>query len=812
MADSAATTLNRKQLRAAAKGSPFDRAVQQHQSGNLVQAEVLYRKAIASNPRDASACNNLGLIAFDARRLEEAARLFKQAATLRPDYADAHFNLGGAYKDLERLEDAVASLQRALVLRPGDPLAQTTLGLVLRTLTRLEEAKTWFNGALEVDPQSVQARYHLAAILAEQGDSVGAIGHLTELLRQRPNLPEAWFDLGMVYDRMGHLNEAIAAYGGVLGERPDDLAALYNMGGAFQRQGRFTEAAELYRRTLDLRPNLTQARLNLGLTLMRLGRLDEALDAYGEVMRQSPEQPDALLGLGEAYQRLGRHEEAIDSYKRGIAARPESPNTLIALGALLQIHERLDEAIGCFSEAVRLAPNILSSWSSLTTAKKYAADWADLELCERTVLNGIDAGLVGANPFSVLMLDSTPRQQFAVGERWAQTNFGSAAAFPPRAPHDRDRIRIGYVSADFRRHATAYLATGLFEQHDRSRFETVAYSINPWEDTEDRRRLEGAFDRFVDINALSHDQAAELIHADEIDILVDLKGYTGSARTEIFAHRPAPIQVNYLGYPGTMAASFIDYIMVDPFIVPAAAADACSEALVHLPVSYQPNMRRPIAPNAGSRADHGLPESGFVFCSFNQAYKITPPVFDIWMRLLNAVPGSVLWLLASNPFAVANLKREAEQRGVDPARLVFAPVADSADHLARHKHADLFLDTLPVCAHTTGSDALWAGLPMVSCVGDTFISRVSGSLLTAIGMPELMTRTLADYEALALRLANDPAALADLRHRLWDLRLTSPLFDTPLATRNIEAAFAEMWRRHRDGEGPSPFSVDSNAV
>ena len=752
--------------------------------------------------------NNLGLIAFGARRLDEAARLFSQAAALRPDYADAHFNLGGAYRDLGRIDEAATSLRRALVLRPADALARTTLGLVLRTQGLLDDARTHLSAALEIDPQSLQARYHLAAILAEQGDSAAAIGNLTELLRQRPNLPEAWFDLGMVYDRMGHLKEAIAAYGGVLGERPDDVAALYNMAGAFQRQGRFTEAAELYRRTLGVRPNLHPASLNLGLTLLRLGRLDEAIETYAEVMRQSPEQPDALLGLGEAYQRLGRHEEAIAFYKRSIAARPESPNTLIALGALMQIHERLDEAIGCFSEAVRLAPNILSSWSSLTTAKKYAADWSDLELCERTVLNGIDVGLTGANPFSVLILASTPQQQFAVAERWAQTNFGAAAALPARPPHSRDRIRIGYVSADFRRHATAYLATGLFEQHDRARFETIAYSINPDEDSEERRRLEGAFDRFVDINGLSHDQAAALIHADEVDILVDLKGYTGSARTEIFAHRPAPIQVNYLGYPGTMAASFIDYVLVDPFLAPPSATNAFSEAIVRLPVSYQPNMRRPIAEDAGTRADHGLPDEAFVFCSFNQAYKITPQVFDIWMRILSQVPGSVLWLLASNPFAVANLKREAQARGVDPARLVFAPVADSAHHLARHRHADLFLDTLPVCAHTTGSDALWAGLPLVSCVGDTFISRVSGSLLTAIGLPELITETLDDYEALVLRLARDPAELRAIRERLWDLRLTSGLFDTPLATRNIETAFTEMWRRYCEGEGPGAFSVD----
>jgi protein O-GlcNAc transferase len=810
MADSAAPTLNRKQQRAAAKLSPFARAVERHQAGDLVQAEGFYRKALAANPADASSHYNLGLIAFHSRRLEEAADRFARAAAISPGYADAHSNLGAAYRELGRLDEAAASLETALALRPADPLARATLGLVRRAQGQAADAMSQFAAALEHDPGSAQARYHLAGLLSDQGAHEAAIEQLSILLNQDPNLPEAWFGLAMASDGLGRTDDAIQQYWRALQLNPTHIAGLYNLAGVLQRIGRFAEAVDFYRRVLEIRPNLIPARLNLGLTLLRLGRMDEAIDCYASVMAYEPEHPDALLGLGEAYQRLGRHEAAIEAYDRGIKSRPDSPATLIALGTLLQMHDRLDEAIGCFSQAVRLAPCMMNGWSSLTAAKKYACDWADLAVCERTVLDGVRAGRGGSNPSSVLTLDSGPAEQLAVARHWTAANFGSCTPLPSRPPHNRERIRIGYVSADFRRHATAYLATGVFEHHDRSRFETIAYSINPAEDTEERRRLESAFDRFVDINPMSHDEAARLIHADEIDILIDLKGYTGQARTEIFAHRPAPIQVNYLGYPGTMGADFIDYILVDSFIAPAAAAAYFAEKLVQLPVSYQPNMRRPIAEDAGTRADHGLPDGAFVFCSFNQAYKITPPVFDTWMRILGATPNAVLWLLDSNRFSTANLRREAAARGVDPARLIFAPVMDSADHLARHRHADLFLDTLPVCAHTTASDALWAGLPLVSCIGETFISRVSGSLLTAMGLPDLLTETLEEYEALVLRLAGNPGELAAVRTRLLEARLTSPLFDTALATRNIEAAFEEMWRRRQAGEAPAGFSAAVN--
>jgi predicted O-linked N-acetylglucosamine transferase (SPINDLY family) len=348
----------------------------------------------------------------------------------------------------------------------------------------------------------------------------------------------------------------------------------------------------------------------------------------------------------------------------------------------------------------------------------------------------------------------------------------------------------------------------LFEHHDRGQFEVIGYSYGRDDGSPMRARLARAFDRFTDIAHLSHREAAARIRADEIDILIDLKGYTANARPQICAFRPAPVQVSYLGYPASVGADFIDYIIVDEIVVPADQQAFFSEKLVHLPNCYQVNdSRREIAATVPSREQCGLPNQGFVFCSFNNSYKITPAFFDMWMRLLNGVPGSVLWLLESNRLLKSNLRREAAARGVDPDRLVFAPVAPPAEHLARHQHADLFLDNLPCNAHTTASDALWAGPPVLTCCGDTFAGRVAASLLTAIGLPELVTASAEDYERTALALARDPPRLAGLREKLRQRRDTSPAFDLPRFARHIEAAYVRIWENRRDGKRPAGFSV-----
>ncbi len=461
-----------------------------------------------------------------------------------------------------------------------------------------------------------------------------------------------------------------------------------------------------------------------------------------------------------------------------------------------------------YQAALKLAPGMVAFGASLLTEMQQLCDWSRLdELCEYQRRSALEHPERPVQPFGLLSIPSTPMEQLACAQNFARSLAGSVAADRKRlalgfdrAPHKR--LRVGYLSADFHGHATAYLAAEMFELHDRNRFEVIAYSYGPDDGSEIRARLQRGFERFIDVRLHSYADAAAAIHADGVEILVDLKGYTVHARPEILALRPAPVQVNYLGYPGTMGADFIDYIVGDRFVTPVSRAGEFSENLVLMPDSYQVNDRRRQIAATPPRQALGLPENSFVFCCFNQPYKILPDVFAVWMRMLEAVPGSVLWLLELDRWVAPNLRREASARGVDPARLVFAPLLPLAEHLGRLSAADLFLDTHPYNAHTSTSDALWTGLPVLTCTGETFASRVAGSLLAAAGVPELITCSLAEYEALGLRLARTPGELAELRRRLSRSRDAAPLFDTPRFVRNLETAYETMWRIHQAGGAP----------
>jgi len=437
----------------------------------------------------------------------------------------------------------------------------------------------------------------------------------------------------------------------------------------------------------------------------------------------------------------------------------------------------------------------------------HVCSWEGFEAaCERT-LAGIDAGKEAATPFSLLAIDSSPAQQRRCAEMNVRKLFRESFT-PPLTPRRHRRIRLGYFSSDFHNHATSQLMAGLFELHDRTRFELFAFSFGRQVIDPMRRRVEAAFEHFVDVSKKSDAEVARLARERELDIAVDLKGLTEQARTRIFAYRAAPLQVSYLGYPGTTGAGCIDYLIADRVVAPPAQRMHYSERIAWLPHSYQVNdSRRPIAPQAPSRAQAGLPEHRFVFCCFNSAFKITPDVFDVWMRLLQKADGSVLWLLDHNPTATRNLRAEAQRRGIAPERLVFAPRVVPSAHLARHRLADLFLDTFYCNAHTTAADALWAGLPLLTCPGRTFSSRVGASLLHAVGLPELVAASSEEYESLALALASDAERLGATRQKLARNILTQPLFDTALFARHIEAAYTAMHERALQGLPPEDFEV-----
>jgi protein O-GlcNAc transferase len=776
------------------------------QEGDLAQAETLFRRVVDTSPNYPEGHNNLGALLQQEGRIDEAIAAHRRAIALRPDYAVAHCHLGNALKRQGKLDDALAAYRHALALRPDFAEACNNLGVVLAQQGKFAQALDAYDRAIKLRPDDLEAAYNRAVALQQQGRLQEAGAAYRAIVRRSPS-SLVYLNLGGVEQELGRLDDALAAFEQALALDPAYPQAHFNRGAVLQRLGRLDAAAEAYRRAINLRPGYVEAVTNAGIVLQELGRLDEAAAAFEHAATLQPAAPEPHNNLGIALLARGRPGEAVTAFQRALALEPDFAAAFYNMGNAWRELGKPEGAIAAYQQALRLRPDDADAFSQLAYQRWRACDWTDYASDQQKLL---DLARRGARvpPFFLLATDAGPADQLACARRWVEPFARAAPAtfssYPSRQP---DRIRLGYLSADFHQHATAHLTAELFERHDRTRFDVVAYSYGPDDASPMRRRLAAAFDRFVDIRPLSHAQSAQRIHADGIDILIDLKGHTLNARTALLAARPAPVQVNYLGYPGTMGADFIDYIIVDRCVVPPDQQQYFSEKVVALPGCYQPNDTRRDSAAAPTRRDCGLPADGFVFCCFNNSYKIAPAFFAMWMRLIEKVPGSVLWLLESNALARRNLRREAQAHAVDPERLVFAPIRPIAEHLARHCHADLFLDTLPCNAHTTASDALWSGVPVLTSPGATFAGRVAASLVAAAGLPELIAPSLDAYERLALDLARTPPRLRDLRAKLAANRATAPLFDMAAYVRNIETAYARMWEAWRGGQSPAAFAV-----
>jgi predicted O-linked N-acetylglucosamine transferase (SPINDLY family) len=572
---------------------------------------------------------------------------------------------------------------------------------------------------------------------------------------------------------------------------------------------RYEEALSGFERLLRLKPDDAVA-LNLrGVVLLALQRVEEALSDFERALRLEPRYPEALANRARCWHRLHRFEQALVDYSQALACKPRMVETLYNRANVFLDLYRFEEASRAFDDLLEMRPDYPYAAGYAFHSRLHCCDWSDFVARRERLIEAVASGKPADTPFQFLAVCDSPARQLQCARTFIADAYPVPSPGVPKKPRSpRERIRLAYLSADYGEHATSRLIAGLIESHDRSRFEVTAVAFSHHPDSPLLARLRRGFDRFLDVRAANDLAVAQLLSDLEIDIAVDLKGITGEARIGVFAYHVPPVQVSYLGYPGTMGAPFIDYLIADECLVPPAERMHYSEKVVYLPECYQVNdSRRGVAERTPDRRELGLPPEGFVFSSFSGCYKITPEVFDVWMRLLERVPGSVLWLREAIPAAVRNLRSEAARRGVDPERLIFAAGAPQAEHLARHRAADLFLDTLPINAHTTASDALWAGLPLVTCRGSAFAGRVAASVLQAVGMPELITESLGDYEALALNLATTPALLAETRARLARQRLTAPLFDTARSCRHIEAAYSGMWERHLRGEPPQSFSV-----
>ncbi|WP_298966143.1 tetratricopeptide repeat protein [uncultured Methylobacterium sp.] len=704
-----------------------------------------------------------------------AEALYRRAAARDPQNAFAHHLVGRCLHAAGRSAEAADALARAVALRPRDPGMRADLGDALLAAGRRDEAAAAFRRVAKLDPaHPAAARATLG--LAALDPPAQAVASLRRLIATQPGAPEAHLELGRMLHALGETEAGTAVHRDAVRAGVLDPGRLCEYGVGLFQAGREREGGAAVALAAELAPDDARLLTVHGFVLLESKRIHEALAAFTRATMLDPDYHAPFVNLGSLYAEAQRVNEAMQFYRRALALKPDSIEAR---------HGLLDQ-------------------------RRHACEWHGIEEEDRAVTRLLEQTGARVAPFVRLAASAPPGELRRSGRVWAaglRMPEGVALEPPPVPPPGR-RIRLGYLSYDFFYHATALLAVALFEHHDRERFEVFAYSYGPDDGTPMRRRLVAAFDHFVEVGHLSSEEAARRIRADGIDILVDLKGYTLRARTEITALRPAPVQVNYLGYPGTMAADFVDYIVADAFIAPFSAADQFDERIVHLPGCYQPNDRhRRIAEGTPGREAFGLPPDGFVFCCFNNTYKITPSVFAVWMRLLAAVPDAVLWLFEANASAQDNLQYEAGAAGIDPARLVFAPKLDSPEHLARLRLADLFLDTLPVNAHTTASDALWAGLPVLTQAGETLVGRVAGSLLHAIGLPELVTHSAAEYEALALALAQDRPRLAALRARLAENRDASPLFDAAPYARNLEAAYRHMHERRCAGLPPAAFAV-----
>ena len=740
----------------------LNQAIAFHQTGNLADAERLYLQLMTSAPRESAAPHLLGVVRAQQGRNAEALELIGKALEIRPDAPEMLSNYGNVLKSQGRFGEALASYERALAVKPDYVAAIAKRGQVLRDLGRLDDALAATDKALTLHP-----------------------GH-----------PEALSTRGVILSDLGRHDEALASYDRALAVARDFPDVWNNRALTLKDMKRLTEALASVERALALHPAFAEAHNNRGVILFELRRMGEALTSYGQALDYQPGYAEALNNRAVALWSLKRFAESLADCDAALAARPGFADALFNRGNALLESGKPQEALESYEQALAADPNHPNALSGLANAAMTVGDWARTAKLADVLKDDVLAGKSVIQPFVLMGFWDDNELQLRCSRNYVrQTGPGPLPALWKGEKYSHAKIRVAYLSADFHQHVTAALTVEMFEKHDREKFETYAVSFGPEDGSAMRQRLIGAFDRFHDARLQTDREVASLLKSWEIDIAVDLGGHTSGARPWVLAHRPAPVQVKYMGYPGTSGSDFIDAIVADRIVVPPDQDQFFSEKIAALPDTLWVTDTQSEILSAPSRAEAGLPEDAFVFCCFNHNWKITAPLFDIWMRLLGQVDGSVLWLLQGNETIRANLKREAQARGIDPERVIFAGRTTPELHMARQQLADLFLDTLPYNAHTTASDALWAGLPVVTTPGQSFPARVAASILEAAGLPELIAGNLEGYEALALKLATDRTSLADIRQKLAQNRASCALFDTARFTRNLEAAYADMLAR-----------------
>jgi predicted O-linked N-acetylglucosamine transferase (SPINDLY family) len=804
----------------------------------------LFEGVLQEEPHNFAALNGRGFIALQQNRLAQSAADFQQSLAVNPSQPFAHKMLGIVQGAMGQLDASLQSFAAALALDAKDPEVYFNRATFRFQAGQVQEALSDLDAAIRLRGSYLEARSNRANLLIQLNDFARAEKDLDYLVGKVSNNPDLWVALGLAKHKVGKAREAMQCNERALKLAPNHPDALLNSSSSTYDQGEYPAALSWAERAITATPYRAEAHYARAQALMAMSRFDEALQGYSKAIELNPNYAEAWMGRGLACTSLRDWDNAIRDYEQALVLTPNSYETLNNLGGIYVKRGEYAHALKYFRLAVQQDPDmylgVVNEARALAALKQFdeahrsyvaaaaidthsrwlqgehlfalasACNWRDYETQWSDLLPRIHAGKTVCKPFSIMATpaDLATRQQCSeifVRDKYLRDAVPQDLAWNRASA---DKITVAYLSSDFYNHATSYLIAEMFELHDRTRFNIIGVCYGPSPADEMRDRVSKSFDQFIEAAAWSDQEIAGRLRHIGVDIAVDLKGHTKNTRLGVFAARAASIQMHYLGYPGTIGAEFIDYLVADSTLIPEEHTAFYDEKVVYLPDTYQVNDRlRKISEKTDTRSDHGLPEDGFVFCCFNNNWKISPDVFAVWMRLLKQVEKSVFWFLEDNEDASRNLVREAVARGIPADRLIFAKRAPLADHLARHRHADLFLDTYYCNAHTTASDALWAGLPVIAKLGDTFASRVSASLLKAVGLPELVAESTEAYEALAVDLATNPDKLAKVRQKLADNRLSSPLFDTPRFTRNLEKAYEAVWSRYQAGLPPDHIHV-----
>lgn len=729
---------------------------------------------------------------------EQAAACYRHSLETNPSNVASLVNLGFVLAELGQTDEAENYLQAAVAIDHHQHDAYYLLGNLWQSRHSDDQAILYFQHAFTSNPDFAEAYSAFTRACTRAGKPDHAIATLKSATARHPNRATPHRMLADALADQGFLSEALSSYQAALAIDAENADTLNNLATVLKQQGQLEAALRHFKLAERIAPTSAAIQNNLGSAYREFGDFNSAIRHYQNAITLEPGTASARNNLANLLRDEGQHEYALEHYQLALQADPTCAKCHANMGILFSKQKLFSRAVDAYQNAIRLDPTKNGFRMGLAHAAQNACAWDGLDVLSQTIRSQVLQDRPDNDPiapFAFLSLPgTTPAEQLACARTYAVQEFRSYAErrLEKRPPTPRERLRIGYCSADFNQHPVAYLMAEVFELHDRTQFEIHAYSYGIDDQSPIRKRLERAFDEFNDIRSYSIQDAAQAIRSDGIDILVDLTGYTANSRTEIFALKPASVQVNYLGFLGTTGADFMDFILADDFIIPAGAEHHYSEQVVRLP-SYQANDRQLQILAPPERAELGLPDKAFVFCNFNQTYKILPQYFQLWLQLLKNTPNSVLWLYASNDEARTNLRHAAKAAGISPERLVFAPLLPLQQHIARLQCADLFLDTSPYNAGTTASNALWAGIPLITCPGDTFSSRMAGSLLISAGLPDLIARDLDAYYRLALDLSHSPERMKNLRLRVLQARESSLLFDSPRFTKNLELAYLEMY-------------------